>query len=664
MSIVPSQWRTTHLVSVLLACAAGMVLLAVGVGIASESNLRTAVQTNTENADISLQLDRVDDLVAQLVLQARQPPTVINSPELMQRRSGVISEEVIRLSSLMDQATGWQDVTSTELSLRLRLDATIGSIANHARRSLEPADNRSEQLALLDASYRLFRDDVRNIRESAAAYESLMLRNQADASRSTSQVVILASALGVLIVGLAGGVGLRIARRDSELNAALGQQVVEDSLTGLANRQGLLEALAAQQDSDQSSAAALCFLDIDHFKRINDSLGHALGDEVLCIVAERLKERFPAPNVAARIGGDEFAIVVVDGTAPVEAAQAAARIVSVPVHLEGHVIELKASVGVRRVDRGLDGITALRHADLAMYQAKGDSTLCFAEFDMSLVEFAERSMDLESKLRTAIRDGALQVYYQPFMGSDGRVVGAEALVRWFQDGRLIPPADFLPLASQLGLIKDIDDWVLHQATRDMARFNEYFGWDMYVSVNIDAQTLGASPVVQRVTNALSESGLAPECLMVEVTEQAVIDNIDAAVEVLGEIRAIGCRSAMDDFGTGHSSVTRLDRLPIDVVKIDRALLPASPNDTRRAELFSGVVEMVRQLGYAVIAEGIETVDQEQLAKAARCEALQGYLLGKPSPARELVGAIARSLGDGSGVDPADFERELDSRLRL
>ncbi len=638
------RWRTTHLVAIVLIAAVSMVALAVGVGRSSESSLQSSVDTNSEISSLGRQADRLDDLVAQLVLNARRPVSPINTPELVERRLTVILAEVDAIALSVSDADHLPESLTDDASLRRRLTTITESIGDHAAGALDAAMgplDRVEELALLDASYRLFRDDLRFFEDELARYEAAQLEAQAESSRSVSTWVLAAAGLGFAVIGGAAIVGIQVARRERELTALLQRQVAEDALTGLANRRGLLDALESQSQSARPQA--LCFLDLDQFKRINDSLGHAAGDQVLCEVANRLKHTFGFPNTVARLGGDEFAIVLADGRDPFDAAELAVQLVASPIHVSGHRLELTASLGVRILSGGIDPVDALREADMAMYEAKADASLSVAQFEPSLKESAEELMVTESRLRQALREQSLEVHYQPLVDGDGALVGAEALVRWRFEGQLVPPGAFLPLATRLGMMGEIDEWVMHQAARDIVALNRLLGSSLWVSVNVDAATLNGERLIDQVAHVLDTDGMAPEWLVVEVTEQAAIDHVEVATRVLRQLQQLGVRAAIDDFGSGHSSLTRLDRLPIDIVKIDRALLPPSPEDERRSDLFRGIVEMVRHLGLDVVAEGIETADQARLAADSGCAVLQGYHIARPAPFVELRTLAARSL---------------------
>lgn len=640
----------------MLASAVVMTALAIGVGLTSDSYLRRAVATNTELAEVSRQTAHIDDLTVQLVLKARQPPSVINTADLILRRSEVIEADIDELVDQLRTSNSLPLTIAETEDLSRRLSTALRSITNNAQDALGAEGSRGDALSSVDAAYQLFRDDLLRVGDRLETHEAAQLLAQSDSSRSLSQWVIVAAGFGVVVMGFAGVLGVRVGRRERDLTRRLQSQVVQDSLTGLANRRGLLEALD-ERVGGRRRFGALCFVDLDQFKRINDSLGHVIGDEVLRCVGERLRTAFPEPNVIARLGGDEFAVLVERGADPSTSASRAVELVNTPMTIAGYRLEMTASLGVRRLDEGdTDPLEALREADVAMYQAKRDANTSIVEFDEAMVAAAERSMVTEGHLREALRNESLEAHYQPMFDAGGGLVGAEALVRWKRGDRVIPPGDFLPLASRLGLMDDIDSWMLRQACSEIVRLNDVLGAQLWVSVNVDAASLADHRLVDRVRDVLAVTQMDPAWLMIEVTEQAAIDNVETAVDLLGDLQALGVRTALDDFGSGYSSLARLDRLPVDVVKIDRSLLPESPAEERRAELLTGIVAMARRLDFEVIAEGIETDAQLDLVVQVGCATLQGFHLGRPTPARDFARLAVRSLrssatGDVEQPDP-------------
>jgi diguanylate cyclase (GGDEF)-like protein len=429
-------------------------------------------------------------------------------------------------------------------------------------------------------------------------------------------------------------------------------RATRDTLTGLANRAALMDhlVLATRRAARTHRSCAVAFLDLDDFKLVNDSLGHAVGDQLLCTVADRLRRVTRAGECVARLGGDEFVVVFEDLEGVAETLDAAERIVLVlgePYRVGDAEFTLRASVGVvPDAQRHVDDVDAvLRDADLAMYEAKATAKGRVCLFDPEMHERAVALLARKSALAQAVQTGALRVEYQPiFAAGDGRQVGSEALVRWWRDGELVPPADFIPLAESSGEIVAIGEWVLRRAATDLAALHDE---TLVVSVNVAVRQLREPTFASRAERIVGEAGLDPSRVVLELTESALLEPdpiVDANVQRLGDA---GFELAIDDFGTGYSSLAYLKRLAVDWIKIDRMFVQDLEGDDNDRTLVRTIIRMAAELGIGVIAEGVETHEQLALLSAMGCESVQGFLLGRPGPA--LAVGPARVPAPGASV---------------
>ncbi|MGY1700541.1 EAL domain-containing protein [Geodermatophilus sp. SYSU D00766] len=449
-------------------------------------------------------------------------------------------------------------------------------------------------------------------------------------------------------------------------------RAAHDPLTGLPNRSFLEEQWGTPGDGPRPGA--LLYIDLDRFKDVNDHLGHAAGDQVLVEFARRLRCLAREGDLAVRLGGDEFALLVANRLTPAQAEGLTQRILlaaAAPVTVSAatggeEVVTIGASVGVADGPAddepfGADALdTLLTRADLAIYQAKSLGRGRAERFvpdllaDQETADEVRARHSLERRLRAAVDVGGLTLQFQPVVTlPTGQVTGFEALARW-QDGELgwIPPDRFIPLAERTGLIVDLGRWVLHTACAAAA------GWPAgpsgalpTVAVNVSPVQLGRRRFVDDVVSALQASGLAPSRLCLEITETAAVTDLDATARRLEELRELGVRLALDDFGAGHSSLTLLRRLPVHQVKIDRSFVARVTTDPADAILVRLVVEAAHSLGRRVCAEGVETLEQAQQLVAMGCDAAQGWLFGRPAPAPVLTGA-----GPGATAGIADPPR--------
>ncbi len=421
-----------------------------------------------------------------------------------------------------------------------------------------------------------------------------------------------------------------------------------DSLTGMLNRSGMMlrftEVIAQARASRRR--LALMFVDLDRFKAVNDTLGHLAGDRLLKAAAERMCAELGATDIAARLGGDEFTVLLEDPPGSSRAEGLAARVIASmarPFHLNGQEVFVTASIGVARFpEDGEDAATLLQHADVAMYRAKerGRNICRFYTEDMS--DHGLEQLMLENSLRRALERGEFELHYQQQIDTtSGRIAGIEALIRWRRPGvGLVPPAAFIELAERNGLIGPIGAWVLREACRQAREWMDA-GLDFgRIAVNLSACQFGAGDLLDTIRDALDVTGLPATKLELEITESAIMQNPQEAIELLEGIRAMGVTLAVDDFGTGYSSLASLKQYPLDRLKIDRSFVSGIPEDADDIAITEAIIAVAHKMGLKVVAEGVETEAQLAFLRAAGCDFAQGYLHGKPQDAASIERLLA------------------------
>jgi diguanylate cyclase (GGDEF)-like protein/PAS domain S-box-containing protein len=430
----------------------------------------------------------------------------------------------------------------------------------------------------------------------------------------------------------------------------LAQQAFHDALTGLPNR-ALFQDRLEHALRQRGQTVGLLFVDLDHFKVINDSLGHDAGDQLLCEVAERLAGCLREGDTLARLGGDEFTVLMPDIVDASNAEAVAGRVerrLKPPFELPGQSVFVTASIGIATGVAMQDRPEALlRDADAAMYEAKARGRARHAVFHPAMHTRAVTRLAIETDLRRAVDNDQLELHYQPIKWLDGdHTVGVEALVRWRRpDGSLVPPGDFIPVAEETGLIRPIGRWVLREACQQLASWRSELpqAAGLSISVNVSARQLQDASIVEDVEAVLRETGLDPGSLILELTESAVVENFEGAAETLQRLRWMSVQLAMDDFGTGYSSLSSLSRLPLDILKIDQSFVARLDQDTESRAVVYAIVSLALALGVRVTGEGIETADQRDALIELGCKHGQGYLLGRPVPPVELA-ATLRAAG--------------------
>jgi len=598
--------------------------------ITSHGGSQAHSQTGARLRDLDLLLHEESTLQWKTLADRTAPVRVAREVGAMRARERTLLEglhllpirERTELEELVDQ---YHAVLDQQLAL-----IVVGRTAEARTLEWEQTDTRFAQLS--------------------SAIEKLSQRstaNAVDADRTADVTLILAMVLCSVMIGALlrrfdtahraaaeASAAMLLQERDAlhqavENAAVIRRLAAHDALTGLPNRVLFTERVedAMRLGGDQ----AVLFVDLDDFKRVNDSLGHAAGDELLIAVADRLRTSVREGDTAARLGGDEFALLVGAGGEPaaVHLAQRIIAALRLPAAAGGTQVVTNASIGIASADTR-DTAELLRNADAAMYAAKGLGKARYAVFEPAMHESVRNRVGIEADLRRAMHDDELILYYQPMVClDDGTTVGAEALVRWEHPTQgLLSPGAFLPIAEESGLIVPLGRWVLAEACRQTQE------WimagdaddDFAISVNLSAHQLLHPEIVGEVISTLEATGLDPGALVLEITESAIMHQHEAVAGRLAALRAHGVRIALDDFGTGYSSLSHLQRLPVDQVKVDRSFVAAGD------EICSAILALGHTLGLETVAEGIETREQADHVRGLGCRFAQGYWFAKPLPA--------------------------------
>jgi diguanylate cyclase (GGDEF)-like protein/PAS domain S-box-containing protein len=437
--------------------------------------------------------------------------------------------------------------------------------------------------------------------------------------------------------------GLDVTER-RQLEDQLRGRAFHDPLTGLANRalfvDRLEHALAAELEE---ATTAVLFIDLDDFKTVNDSLGHDAGDELLVLASHRIAARLRPSDTAARFGGDEFAVLL-EHAGEQEAAAAAERILSdlvAPFDIHDREVFVNASIGVA-VSDGSNPSAMLRNADIAMYRAKTTGKRRYDTFRPDMHADAVRRLELYADLERGLDRDEFLAYYQPIVNLEsGRIVSFEALVRWRHPQRgLLRPRDFVPLAEETGLIEPLGERILREASRQAGVWRARYDQTLTLAVNLATRQVLTGTLLDIVEDALRMSGLDAECLTLELTENALFADVEAAARTLRSLRSLGVRIAIDDFGTGYSSLAYLQQFPVDVLKIDRSFIVGLLDPTRSPTIVSMIVELSSSLGAATVAEGIEEWEQVRRLRELGCTLGQGYLFARPLAAADVELTLA------------------------
>jgi diguanylate cyclase (GGDEF)-like protein len=432
-----------------------------------------------------------------------------------------------------------------------------------------------------------------------------------------------------------------------EAHREMQKMAMQDPLTGLANRSALLSALKSAQGHNGAGQPVILLLDLDAFKSINDSLGHAAGDQVLTTVARRIRSAVRQTDVVARLGGDEFAIVM-PATGADQAAVLGQRILASlkePIELPDRTIRCGASIGLSVGEPGRPPDELLMEADIAMYASKAEGQNRLHVFDPGLLLVRRLRSQLLDDLRAAVKGEGLVLHYQPVIELDtGRIEGVEALIRWQHPTRgLIMPDEFIPLAEDAGLISELGLWVLTTAVRQLRQWIDdgLVDSSFSVRINISATDLQSLRFIEDVRGVLRETAVRPEQVVLELTEVAIVRGNELDRYSLGGLRGLGVGIEIDDFGTGYSSISYLRRLPVDRVKVDRSLIEGLGTDPSQPALVAAVLQLVRACGLEAVWEGVETAEQAEHLRNLGCLSAQGYYFSKPVPPEQIPGLLAR-----------------------
>ncbi len=420
-------------------------------------------------------------------------------------------------------------------------------------------------------------------------------------------------------------------------------QAHHDALTGLPNRVLFNDRLeqGIEKTRRSSKSLALLFLDLDHFKEINDSLGHAIGDEVLNVVTSRINSVLRSEDTLARLGGDEFTVIIENLTQAQNASFLAEKILSVlakPMIIKKHELYISTSIGISLFpEDGKSVENLLKYADAAMYRAKAEGRNNFQFYSTEMTELAFERVVMESSFRAALKSEDFVVYYQPQVNAKtNKIIGMEALVRWNHPSiGIVSPTKFIPLAESTGLIVELDRFVMRTA---MLQLSQWYKEDLapgVLAMNLSVKQLQQKDFIEIFKKMIKETNCNPQCLELEVTESQIMTNADEAIKILNKISEIGVSLAVDDFGTGYSSLAYLKKLPIDKLKIDQSFIRDLPDDEDDAVISKVVIALAQSLNLKVIAEGVETEEQKKFLLQSGCENIQGYIYSKPVPADEF-----------------------------
>ncbi len=577
---------------------------------------------------ISAVIDGDGDVVAYMCLRRDVTDQVAREEELQ----ASLSRFALAAAGATDGMWGW-NLQTGELLLSSRWRQMLGYPALEHRTDLEhwldlvhPDDRaalRAELQLHVDRQSAHVECDYR-IRHRDGSWRWMMCRGLAEVDGLGRPLLVAGSQSDIT------------KRKVAELR--LRHEALHDTLTGLPNRALFDERLGAAMErraQDPSRRVAVMFLDLDRFKNVNDSLGHAAGDRLLCEIAGRLRRAVRQVDTVARLGGDEFTLLL-EGLREERVLEAAERIqaaVREPVRLSGADLVVSPSLGL--VFAGPEHASSddlLRDADTAMYRAKARGRACTVVFRPEMRQELVNRVRVEQRLRTAIEAGDLLLHYQPIYGlPDLEMCGVEALVRWRRDGEIVPPEGFLAVAREAGLMDRVESWVLEEALDQAARWRAA-GRDVVLNVNVSPERLLSHDMAAHVRRNLASRELEGSALRLEITESSLLADQDRVAQVLAELRALGVRICLDDFGTGYSALAYVNRFPVDVVKIDRSFIADLLTRPQAEAIVRAILGMAQGLGLQVVAEGVETEDQLARLVELGCHRAQGFLMGRPCAA--------------------------------
>jgi len=432
--------------------------------------------------------------------------------------------------------------------------------------------------------------------------------------------------------------------KELEESRRLEQHVAyHDFLTGLPNRLLFVDRLeqTLSQARRVAKQVALLYINVDGFKRINDTLGHSIGDQLLQSVARRLEESVRESDTVARLGADEFAITLfglADAKEAINLARKVRNTMAFPFSIGGQELFATVSIGISMYPTdGEDTQTLIQKGGVAMYRAKNSGKNNYKEYTLAMATTFAEHFTLENSLRRAIMNEELLIYFQPQVNlGSGEIMGVEALVRWQHPKLgLVAPDRFIPLAEEIGIIASIDEWVMRSACIQAKTWQTELGQNVRVSVNLSAQQFRQKNLADMVAKILEETDLAPELLCIEITESNVMENMEHTIEILQALKSLGVILSVDDFGKGYSSLNYLKTFPIDILKVDRSFVSGIPIDRDDMAISTAIVVLAQSMALKVVAEGVETADQLSFFRSLNCDAIQGYYFSPPVPAGEV-----------------------------
>ncbi len=441
-------------------------------------------------------------------------------------------------------------------------------------------------------------------------------------------------------------------------------QAYYDSLTDLPNRRLLIERLNQEiaRSRRHGHVGAVMFLDLDHFKTINDSLGHAVGDKLLKEIATRISQRLRAEDTAARLGGDEFIILLSEvGDTPddvvgkvMKLADTILQLLEHPIQIDGHDLHVTGSIGIALFPLSeTNSDQLLQKSDVAMYEAKQAGRNTIRIFQPEMQKTVDERRAIEKGIRRALAENELELYYQPQVDTENNILGLEALLRWNHPAKgIIAPIEFMPIAESTALVFQIGDWVLNTACKHLAENISDTG--ITVSINISPRQFVEPEFVNKVQRAITENGIRPENIQLEITESVLIQDIETAIIKMQQLKALGVGFAIDDFGTGYSSLSYLKRLPVDILKIDRSFVMDIDEDENDAVIVETIIAMAKHMKIDIVAEGVENDMILEHLKSRGCHKFQGYLFARPMPIDKLVDSYPQLAQPGHKAKVVDF----------
>jgi diguanylate cyclase (GGDEF)-like protein len=659
------------------------------------ASLKKAGYTTVEAADGADGISAFERFQPELIIMDAVMPGMdgFAAIEEIRRRPGGGLVPVLMMTGLEDLASihrayevGATDFATKPVNWAI-LGHRVGYLLRSSRAFLDLASSEEKTLALLRAiPDRIFRIGAkgnvldlvgdrapaedpsrkdwvgRHLRELLPAEAAEEILRGAEKAHTTGEVRVFefAQASGqddqafeVRVVSIPGGESLVIARDVTDRKKAdrrLAHMAYHDALTGLPNRITFNDraAMDLARARRRSEVVAVLLIDLDRFKQVNDTLGHAAGDRLLIEVAARLKDSVRETDTVARMSGDEFCVILADQAdenVAIESAQRVLRCFEAPLLIEGQDAMVTASIGVSLFPfNGSTPEVLVKNADIAMFRAKAKGRNTLQVFSDEMSALVEERARIEKGLRQAVENDQFVVHYQPEVDlRTGRIVGAEALVRWQSPDRgLVPPMDFISIAEETGVIIPITEWVLRTACAQARAWKEQGHAPFRIAVNVSARLFHQYDLAQAILGILGETGLGPSSLELEITESVAMSNMASTLEVLWKLDDASVRVALDDFGTGHSSLAYLRRFPIRILKIDRAFISEMDRDPGDQAIVKAIIAMANALELEVIAEGVEREDQLQVLKAFSCTLAQGYLFSQPVPAAEFSQLLTRN----------------------